>query len=275
LKSEGKRSRDLDSQRAARRRHLTALGSSIASHVGVLAAIVFLLPSSRPVAFSSYYVLAYFDSPASLSRSSGAPLSSDRASSPSRTPSKPTTIAPVVHRKRKAVARRAEHRDFDEAKHDVAVASDRPASAVDLTSPSLAGEANPSSESPKADPNRAGSSDEGQVASPGAGGQSDFAGSGDGGAHAQYRAEPAPFYPISARRSNEQGEVILRVLVAADGAVKRVEITQSSGFEQLDDSAIETVSHRWRFEPAHRLGAAVESWVIVPIRFRLSAANAS
>jgi protein TonB len=144
-----------------------------------------------------------------------------------------------------------------------------------LPSPSLAGEASPSSESPKSDPNRAGTADDGQVAGLGAGGQGDFAGSGDGGAHAEYGAEPAPFYPISARRSNEQGEVILRVLVATDGAVKRVEITQSSGFEQLDDSAIDTVSHRWRFEPAHRLGAAVESWVIVPIRFRLSAANAS
>jgi protein TonB len=98
---------------------------------------------------------------------------------------------------------------------------------------------------------------------------------GDGEAHAEYGADPAPLYPASARRENEQGEVTLRVLVAADGSVERVEISQSSGFEGLDDSALETVSHKWRFEPARRMGVKVESWIVVPIRFRLSEARAN
>ena len=273
MKSEGTRLRDLDSHRAPRRRQLTALGSSIAFHVAALAAIVFLLPSSRPVALPSYYVLAYFDSPGGLSRSSGAP---GMAPGQGIKPAKSATIASVVRRRRKAVTPSAEDSAVDEAKHDVEVASSRPAVSADLISPGLAGKGSASSEAPTADPSQAGTGDGGQVASLGAGGgQGDFAGPGDGGAHAEYGAEPAPYYPTSARRSNEQGEVILRVLVAADGSVKRVEISQSTGFEQLDDSAIETVSHKWRFEPAHRMGAKVESWVIVPIRFRLSAANAS
>ncbi len=66
----------------------------------------------------------------------------------------------------------------------------------------------------------------------------------------------------------------LHVLVAADGTVERVELAQSSGFDSLDRSAFETVRTRWRFVPARRDGAAVESWVLVPIRFTLAEASA-
>jgi TonB family protein len=96
-------------------------------------------------------------------------------------------------------------------------------------------------------------------------------GSGAGGsdAHALYGESPAPAYPERARRENQQGTVMLRVLVAADGSVERIEIAQSSGFDALDQAATEVVRTRWRFVPAKRAGATVASWVIVPIRFAL------
>lgn len=106
-------------------------------------------------------------------------------------------------------------------------------------------------------------------------------GSGVGGSgtmaegHAAYGAAPAPEYPIDARRMEEQGVVTLRVLVAPDGSTKRVEIARSSGFQLLDTVARDTVRERWRFVPAMRDGAAVESWVMVPIRFALTEADAS
>lgn len=93
--------------------------------------------------------------------------------------------------------------------------------------------------------------------------------------HAAYGEAPAPDYPIDARRMEQQGVVMLRVLVAADGSTKRVEIARSSGFQLLDTVARDTVRERWRFVPAMRDGAAVESWVIVPIRFALTEADAS
>lgn len=108
------------------------------------------------------------------------------------------------------------------------------------------------------------------IGATGSGGGGNGAGAGDSAAHAEYGRNPAPAYPLIARRRAQQGTVTLRVLVAADGAVKRVELLQSSGVDSLDDSALETVRTRWRFVPAHRDAVAVESWVVVPIRFTLT-----
>ncbi len=66
----------------------------------------------------------------------------------------------------------------------------------------------------------------------------------------------------------------VRVLVGADGSVERAEVADSSGFDALDAAALETVRSRWCFVPARRAGVAVESWVLVPIRFALVEANA-
>jgi len=106
-------------------------------------------------------------------------------------------------------------------------------------------------------------------------GAGDATGDGSGGdslqvAHADYRANPAPPYPARSREREEQGTVTLHILVAADGSVKRIEIAESSGFRDLDLSALETVRKQWRFLPARRRdGHTVESWVLVPIRFAL------
>ena len=107
-------------------------------------------------------------------------------------------------------------------------------------------------------------------------------GAADGGAgidpnsiaHADYASNPPPVYPALARRREQQGTVTVRVLVGADGAVESAEVAESSGFDSLDDAALETVRARWRFVPARHDGLAVESWVLVPIRFALLEANA-
>lgn len=109
----------------------------------------------------------------------------------------------------------------------------------------------------------------------GIGGAGEGAGTGFSDAHVQYGQNPAPAYPMDARRDNEQGEVLLRVLVAADGSVKRVEVVHSSGFDLLDDSAVDAVRTRWRFVPARRDGIGVESWALVPVQFSLRQTRAS
>src|SRR5208283_3192433 len=108
----------------------------------------------------------------------------------------------------------------------------------------------------------------------------DGAGNGDGGdpnsiAHADYARNPLPAYPAIARRRAQQGTVTVSVLVGADGSVERAEVADSSGFDALDNAALETVRSRWRFVPARHGGLAVESWVLVPIRFALIEANAT
>ncbi len=87
---------------------------------------------------------------------------------------------------------------------------------------------------------------------------------------ATYLRNTKPRYPASARRSGESGTVLLKVLVTREGLASRVELEGSSGSNVLDQSALETVK-RWRFTPAQRGGDPVESWVRVPIAFRLGA----
>jgi periplasmic protein TonB len=104
----------------------------------------------------------------------------------------------------------------------------------------------------------------------GGGGGDGSGGDGSGGARVAYGQNPLPPYPVVARRLGMEGVVLLDVLVAPDGSAADVRLARSSGHQQLDDSAVRTVRERWRFIPARRNGAAVESRVTVPIRFRLS-----
>ncbi|MEP6484113.1 MAG: energy transducer TonB [Rudaea sp.] len=76
-------------------------------------------------------------------------------------------------------------------------------------------------------------------------------------------------YPIDAARMREQGTVILRVLVGADGKVLTVEIETSSGSSRLDRAAREAVK-TWLFNPARHGGVATSAWAKVPISFNLS-----
>lgn len=85
---------------------------------------------------------------------------------------------------------------------------------------------------------------------------------------ADYLHNPAPAYPPLSRRMGEQGRVVLRVLVNADGAPDRVELRTSSGSARLDGAALETVK-RWKFVPARQGERPVAAWVLVPIAFAL------
>ena len=66
----------------------------------------------------------------------------------------------------------------------------------------------------------------------------------------------------------EQGKVVLRVLIDAQGVPQQVELKQSSGYERLDQQALETVQ-RWRFVPGKRNGVPEAMWSLVPINFVL------
>jgi protein TonB len=85
---------------------------------------------------------------------------------------------------------------------------------------------------------------------------------------AAYLSNPPPQYPQAARRASEQGTVMLRVLVKRDGLPARVEVEKSSGSAGLDAAARDTV-WGWRFVPARQGDDPVESWVLVPVVFRL------
>jgi periplasmic protein TonB len=79
---------------------------------------------------------------------------------------------------------------------------------------------------------------------------------------------PKPAYPKQSRRLNEQGQVLIRVFVAADGSPQQGEIKTSSGFDRLDQEALRTVM-RWRFVPGQRFGTPEAMWFNVPVNFVL------
>lgn len=85
---------------------------------------------------------------------------------------------------------------------------------------------------------------------------------------ADYLANPPPAYPAISRRMGEEGRVLLRVHVSADGKPEEVEVKTSSGSPRLDRAAREAVS-RWRFVPARRGDEKIAAWVQVPIVFNL------
>lgn len=85
---------------------------------------------------------------------------------------------------------------------------------------------------------------------------------------AAYLNNPAPAYPPLSRRMREEGKVMLRVQVTAEGLPAQVDLAESSGFARLDAAAREAVQ-RWRFVPAKQGGQPVAAAVIVPVVFKL------
>ena len=86
--------------------------------------------------------------------------------------------------------------------------------------------------------------------------------------NADYLQNPKPAYPPLSKRLGEQGKVIVRVLIGADGVPQKAELRQSSGFDRLDQAALATVL-KWRYVPGKRGGVAEDMWFNVPINFVL------
>ncbi len=86
---------------------------------------------------------------------------------------------------------------------------------------------------------------------------------------AAYLHNPAPAYPSMSRRSGEQGRVLLKVLVSTNGEADTVQLDKSSGFDRLDQAAIEAVK-KWQFIPAKRNNQPLSAFVLVPVKFSLN-----
>lgn len=86
--------------------------------------------------------------------------------------------------------------------------------------------------------------------------------------NAAYLNNPPPNYPRVSKRRGEEGKVLLKVQVSAQGKPIKIQLHRSSGFKRLDKAAQQTVK-RWRFVPAKRGNTPIVASVIVPIAFNL------
>lgn len=87
----------------------------------------------------------------------------------------------------------------------------------------------------------------------------------------EYRRMKPPKYPVSAIKAHEQGRVVLKVHVDANGKPIEalIDKTEPSDLSSdLGDAAI-AAAMQWQFNPAHKHGKAVDDWVSVPIDFSL------
>ncbi len=85
---------------------------------------------------------------------------------------------------------------------------------------------------------------------------------------ADYLNNPRPPYPALSKRLGEQGKVVVRVFIEANGAATQAEVRSSSGYERLDQTALQTAL-KWRYSPGKRNGLAEAMWFNVPISFVL------
>lgn len=77
-----------------------------------------------------------------------------------------------------------------------------------------------------------------------------------------------PRYPIAARQRGEEGRVTLRVRVDVAGVARETRVTKSSGYGELDRTAL-AAAVKATFRPAQQGGVAVEAECELVFEFRL------
>lgn len=84
----------------------------------------------------------------------------------------------------------------------------------------------------------------------------------------RYLREPVLNYPLLARRAREQGTVVLRITVDATGQLKQATVHRSSGFERLDQAALQDIRSA-RFAPQTEDGKPIEWQALTPLAYDL------
>lgn len=84
----------------------------------------------------------------------------------------------------------------------------------------------------------------------------------------RYKHQPARVYPAASIRLNEQGEVLLRVMIDAQGHARQIAVQKSSGFARLDNDAMRNVRLSV-FHPYQENGQPIPVWVRIPFNYTL------
>jgi TonB family protein len=92
-----------------------------------------------------------------------------------------------------------------------------------------------------------------------------------GNAEVRYSPNMKPLpdlYPAESKRLNEEGVILLALHINQSGCAIGAKIIGSSGFKNLDAAALQMYEYM-EFLPAVANGKAIESWVTVPVNFKL------
>lgn len=75
-------------------------------------------------------------------------------------------------------------------------------------------------------------------------------------------------YPPQSKRLEEEGVTTVRLYVLADGSIGDVQITTSSGFPRLDETAVRKLK-RWRVNPGTENGKPVPMWMDLRVVWKI------
>lgn len=95
---------------------------------------------------------------------------------------------------------------------------------------------------------------------------------GGGRTSPKYLHGSRPAYPQAARKARWEGSVVVRLLIDTNGSVASVAVRQGSGYDILDQAAVQAVKN-WRFSPAKEQGVPVTSFYDARVRFSLDEAE--
>ncbi|HYA76513.1 MAG TPA: TonB family protein [Burkholderiaceae bacterium] len=79
---------------------------------------------------------------------------------------------------------------------------------------------------------------------------------------------PEPQYPMASRRNQEVGTLVLRIQIDANGLPGKIEVSRSSGYSRLDESAKSWIAS-CRFKVATVDGKPVAGWATQAYTFNL------
>jgi TonB family protein len=80
--------------------------------------------------------------------------------------------------------------------------------------------------------------------------------------------QPLPSYTDEARETHTEGIILLQAVIRKNGSVDSFKVLKGLG-HGLDESAIDTISKRWRFKPGTRNGVSVDVRANIEVSFRL------
>jgi TonB family protein len=82
-------------------------------------------------------------------------------------------------------------------------------------------------------------------------------------------SQPTPVvYPTTAQRAGEEGTVLLNVYVTWSGKPQKIGVAKSSGYDDLDNAAMETAAN-WHYVPALHDGDTASDWATVQVVYRM------
>lgn len=80
--------------------------------------------------------------------------------------------------------------------------------------------------------------------------------------------QPLPSYTEAARNARVSGSVVIQCVIRKDGTVDSFKVIRGLGYG-LEESAINTIATRWRFNPGTKDGVPVDVLANIAVEFRL------